>query len=40
MTLNLSTYQNNFSEESHNQHGQPLYNNIDSSFTEFWIRWW
>ena len=32
---NLPTYQNNFSVQSHNQQGQPLYNNIDSSFSEF-----
>ena len=29
---NLSTCQKNFSVQSHNQQGQPLYNNIDSSF--------
>ena len=32
---NLSTYQNNFNVQSHNQQGQPLCNNIDSSFNEF-----
>ena len=29
---NLSTNQNNFSAQSHNQQGQPLYNTVDSSF--------
>ena len=32
---NLSTYQNNFSVQSHNQQSQPLYNNTDSLFNEF-----
>ena len=29
---NLSTNQNNFSAQSHNQQGQPLYDTVDSSF--------
>ena len=32
---NLSNYQNKFSVQSQNQQGQPLYNNIDSSFNRF-----
>ena len=32
---NLSTYQNNFSVQSHKQQGQPLCNNIDNLFNEF-----
>ena len=31
---NLSIYRNNFSVQSHNQQGQPLHNNIDSSFNQ------